>query len=324
MSTAIDLSIIIVNWNTLNLLKDCLNSIFQQTWDVSYDVWVVDNGSSDGSPDMVRREFPQVHLIENRTNMGFSRANNQAIRQSSGRYILLLNSDTEVIGDALRAFVRFMDDHPEAGAAGCQLLNPDGSLQFSCGRSLRLRSVLLGGVLANQIFKKLFPHRTFFAEYGLCEEDHGRSQEVDLVMGACLILRRDILEKTGLFDENIFLYFEEIDLCYRIRKAGLKIFYTPQASVRHYGGQSSKSSKDIVRNSLLSQEYFFKKHYGKAYATACRLLTFLGSALKIPFFAAFFLVPLNGYQKIARNKVLWHMGTLGFYSRQFFKRIYPK
>jgi hypothetical protein len=278
----------------------------------------------DGSPDMVRREFPQVHLIENRTNLGFSRANNEAIRQSSGRYILLLNSDTEIIGDALRAFVRFMDDHLQAGAAGCQLLNPDGSLQFSCGRSLRLRSVLLGGVLANQIFKKLFPHRTFFGEYGLSEEDHGRSQEVDLVMGACMILRRDILAKTGLFDENIFLYFEEIDLCYRIRKAGFKVFYTPQAQVRHYGAQSSKSSKDIVRNSLLSQEYFFRKHYGQASAMSCRLLTFMGSLLKIPFFTALFLIPQNGYHELAKKKVLWHIHTLGFYSRQFFKRVYPK
>jgi GT2 family glycosyltransferase len=319
MKTEGDLTAIVVNWNTRELLRKCLDSFFSQTRGVAYEVWVVDNGSTDNSSEMVRKKFPQVRLIENESNLGFSQANNQAIRRSSGRYVLLLNSDTELIGNAPRILAQFMDDHPEAGAAGCKLLNSDGSLQLSCGRFPRLFSALMGGVLANSVFKKFFPNRRFFAEYGLSQEEHSRLQETDFVMGACMILRREALEQAGFFDEDIFLYFEEIDLCYRIKQAGWKILYTPEARVCHHGGQSSPSSAYVVQQNLISLEYFFRKHYSRTSAVILRILMFLGSASKIVIFMTLLLVPRIEFRKMARARLSWHVYALRYYLTNFFE-----
>ncbi len=312
----VDLSIAIVNWNTKELLKACLESVFKQTRGLDYEVWVVDNGSSDGSAEMIKKEFPHVRLIENMTNLGFTKANNQILRQSSGECVLLLNSDTQIIGNAIKELFDFMEAHPEAGAGGCQLLNRDGSLQSSCGRFPKLMSVFFGGEIVNGLFKKVFRNRTFFAEYGLNEEDHHYFQEVDFVKGCCIILRKSAVEKAGLFDENLFMYFEEMDLCYRIKQKGYKVLYSPQPKVLHIGGQSSRLFSETVFRNLNSQEYLFRKHYGNAHAFVLKWVVAAGSLIRLPTYFLIFTLATNEKRILIRPKLIWN-----FYALKWFARV---
>jgi len=311
----VDLSIAIVNWNTKELLKACLESVFKQTRGLDYEVWVVDNGSSDGSAEMIKKEFPQVQLIENTSNVGFTKANNQILRQSSGKYVLLLNSDTQIIGNAIKKLFDFMEAHPEAGGGGCQLLNRDGSLQSSCGRFPRLRSAFFGGEIVNRLFKKVFRNRTFFAEYGLSEEDHHYFQEVDFVKGCCIVLKKLALEKVGLLDENLFMYFEEMDLCYRIKKQGYKILYSPQPKVLHLGGQSNRLFSEMVFRNLNSQEYLFRKHYGNAHAFALKWVVAAGSLIRLPIYFLIFALATNENRTLIRPKLIWNLYALKWFAR---------
>jgi GT2 family glycosyltransferase len=312
----LDLTVSIVNWNTKNLLKACLASIFNQTEGLNYHVWVVDNGSSDGSVQMIEREFPQVRLIKNSVNLGFTKTNNQVLRQCEGNYVLLLNSDTQVVGNALKELIDFMEVHPEAGAAGCQLLNKDGSLQLSCGRFPTLTSVFFGAKTCNRIFRRIFGKRTFFAEYGLSEQEHLCFQEVDFVKGCCIILRKSVLEKTDFLDENIFMYFEEMDLCYRIKQQGNKILYTPQPKVIHLGGQSDRFDSKTVSKRLNSQEYFFRKHYGNTQAFFLKLVIALGTLLRFPLFLVIYGFRRKGAEM--KTKMAWSLYTLKYLTEDIF------
>lgn len=300
----LDLTVAIVNWNTKGLLADCLRTVYDGTKGIKFEVCVVDNGSSDGSTDMIKEQFPQVRLIENKENLGFAKSNNLVLKDCDSRYTLLLNSDTLVKGNALKAMVEFMDQHPEAGAGGCKVLNGDGSIQTSIGRFPRLSSIFFGGEFCNRLFRKVF-RRPFFAEYGLSEDDHLKRQEVDFVKGCCLILRNETLEKTGLLDENFFMFFEEIELCYRIKHKGFKILYDPEPEIVHLGGKSCRNVKTTVARSLDSQEYFFRKHYGKFNALAMRCIVGFGALLRLPVFAtpALLIRDDNSKFKLAWN---WH------------------
>jgi len=305
-----DLTVAIVNWNTKGLLEDCLRSIFDHTVDIEFEVCVVDNGSTDGSVQMVKERFPDVRLIENTANLGFAKANNQVLQECETRYALLLNSDTRVIDGALNELVSFMDAHPRAGAAGCRILNEDGSIQISCGRFPRLSSVFFGGVAFNNMFRKLFKNRTFFAEYGLSATDHEHVQDVDFVNGCALILRMDALSRTGFLDEKIFLYFEEIDLCYRIKQAGYSVLYTPDPRIVHLGGRSGRVFRDTVFRNLTSQEYFFRKHYGAGHAIAMRFVVALGSVLKLTVFAIMYPITNADARPAVKSKLIWNLYTL--------------
>jgi hypothetical protein len=311
----VDLAIAIVNWNTKDLLKACLRSIFDQTRGLDYQVWVVDNASSDGSVEMVKGEFPQVRLIENMTNVGFTKANNQVLRQSRGKYVLLLNSDTQVIGNAIKELFDFMEAHPEAGAGGCQLLNRDGSFQSSCGRFPKLISIFFGGEVVNRFFKKIFKNRTFFAEYGLNEEDHHSFQNVDFVKGCCILLRKLALEKAGLLDENLFMYFEEMDLCYRIKQQGYKILYSPGPKVLHLGGQSSRFVGETVFRNLNSQAYLFRKHYGNAHVFALKWVVAAGSLIRVPIYFLIFTLATKEKRILIRPKLIWNLYALKWFAR---------
>lgn len=312
----LDLTVSIVNWNTKNFLKACLESIFSQTEGLNYEVWVVDNGSSDGSTEMIEREFPQVRLIKNCINLGFTKTNNQVLHQSEGNYVLFLNSDTQVVGNALKELTDFMEDHPEAGAAGCQLLNKDGSLQLSCGRFPTLASVFFGGITCNRIYRKIFGKRTFFAEYGLSEEEHLNFQDVDFVKGCCIILRKCVLEKTGFLDENIFMYFEEMDICYRIKQQGSKILYTPQPKVIHLGGKSNRFVSKSICQRLNSQEYFFRKHYGNTKAFLLKWVIALGALIRLPLFLVIYSLKRKGPQM--RAELAWNLYTLKYLTLDIF------
>jgi GT2 family glycosyltransferase len=248
-------SIIIVNWNTRELLSACLKSIDKHRGENEFEVILVDNASSDGSVEMVRECFPDVRLLVNDENVGFARANNRAIQNSRGAYLLLLNPDTEIKKGALDLLVRFMDENPQAGAAGSRLINPDGSLQMSCNPT---------PTLARELWR-LF-HLDRIKHYGIydmrswCLE---KPRRVDILQGASLIIRREVLEQVGLLDDDYFVFSEEVDLCHRIQQSGWELYWVPQSQVIHYGGQSTKQIPEkmfleLYRGKIL----FFRKHHG--------------------------------------------------------------
>ncbi len=254
----IALSIVIVNWNTKEHLANCLRSI---GGGVTLEVIVVDNASNDGSPNMVETEFPQARLIKNELNLGFARAINQGIGLSRGRYLLLLNSDTLLEGCALEEMVRSMDDHPEAGSMGPRLVLPDGLPQpYSFGCDPTLGYLLRRGL--GLLLRKGYLH-----DWGTDE-----IKEVDWVSGASMMLRREALEDIGLLDENFFLYFEDNDLCLRLRQKGWKVYFNPRIEVVHLGGESLIKNKSARAEYYKSLLYFYRKHYGKFAASLLTLL----------------------------------------------------
>jgi N-acetylglucosaminyl-diphospho-decaprenol L-rhamnosyltransferase len=248
------LSIVIVNWNTCDLLAQCLSSIEQHPPPDACEVWVVDNASADGSAYMVRERFPGVHLIENRRNVGFAAANNQAIRRSQGRYVLLLNSDTEVQPGALPALVAFMDAQPRAGAAGARLLNADGTLQPSC------HPMLTPG---REFWRLLFLERLWpRATYPMHRWDRETPRPVEVIKGACLLLRREALDRVGPLDEGYFMYTEEVDFCYRLAQAGWQLWWVPRAEVIHHEAQSSRQAAARMYLQLYRSKVQFYRKFG--------------------------------------------------------------
>ena len=287
----VDLSIVIVSWNVRDLLRGCLESVVASAehsgarpalgsetaassgW--TYEVFVVDNASTDGSPDMVCGSFPDVRVIANEENLGFTVANNQAMRLSVGRYVLLLNCDTEVVGHCLETMIAYMDQNPQVGGAGAQLLNPDGTVQSSRRRFPTLATALLESTLLQQ----WVPHNKVLGRYYMIDTADDQIQEVGWVVGACLMARRGAIEQVGLLDEGFFMYSEELDWCYRLRRAGWKVVYLPTGQVIHYSGKSSEqviSARHI--HFQTSKVRFFRKHHGPIRAELVRcfiLLTYL-------------------------------------------------
>jgi hypothetical protein len=248
-----DLSIVIVGWNTREMLAQCLASVFATLpRDLEVEILVVDNASTDGSATMVREQFPQVHLIENSENVGFARANNQAIRQSRGRYLILLNSDTEVNPGAVQSLVTFMELHPQSGGCGPRLLNADNSLQISCHPMLTP-----GREFWRLMFlDRLYPRATYPQE----KWDLISPKQVEVIKGACFLVRRAAIEQVGSLDEQFFMYTEEVDLCHRLAQAGWALWWVPQATVKHYGEASSKQVREAMYLQLYrSKVQFYRK-----------------------------------------------------------------
>jgi N-acetylglucosaminyl-diphospho-decaprenol L-rhamnosyltransferase len=246
-------SIIIVNWNTRELLAHCLASIYAHPPAGDLEVIVVDNASSDGSAAMIRDAFPQVTLLVNEHNAGFAAANNRGIRQSSGTYVLLLNSDTEVGAGALETLLQFMEANPQAGGAGARLLNPDGSLQHSCSP---MPTLLREGM-------HLF-HLDYRQRRAMRAWDVATPRPVDVLLGACLLVRREAIEQVGLMDEYYFMYSEEVDYCRRLQEAGWILYWVPQAKVVHYGGQSTRqAATEMFLRLYTAKLRYFRKHDGK-------------------------------------------------------------
>ncbi len=243
-----DVSIVIVNWNTKDILADCLESIFQQTKAIGFEVIVIDNASADGSAEMVRKDFGQVILLENSRNAGFAVANNQGISISKGRYVLLLNSDTIILDDAIDRAVSFADKHTEAAVTGCRVLNPDGSLQPTCF----MFPSLLNQILFTSYLYRLFPQSRFFGRERMTWWDRNSVQEVDVVTGCFMLVRRYAIAQVGMMDERFFVYGEEVDWCYRFGKAGWTNLFTPEAGIIHLGGASAAGHSD--RRALIFDE----------------------------------------------------------------------
>jgi len=280
----IDLSIIVINWNTKEDLLHCLESIFKMGTGIQREVIVVDNGSRDGSGVEVKKAFPTVHLIQNDRNIGFAKATNQGFKNSSGRYVLLLNPDTQVKHGAIEQLVSFMDTHLEAGVAGAQLLNSDGSKQNSIANFPSLATELFNKSLLRWLFPKRFPGK---------EKDYPEPIEVDSVIGACMMVRQEAIEQVGLLDEDYFLFLEETDWCYRMKKEGWKIYHVPQAEIYHFQGKSAETVKKRARVEFYRSRYhFFKKNRGTLqwFILFMGLMTKLGVELILTTAACFFTI----------------------------------
>ncbi|MBI3250113.1 MAG: glycosyltransferase family 2 protein [Deltaproteobacteria bacterium] len=300
---AVDLSIVIVSWNSGHDVIACLDSLQAAAQSERIEIVLVDNASEDGSIDTVRRFFPQVKLIETGANLGFARAANLGWRQAQGEHVLFLNPDTHVFAGALERGLAYFRAHPSVGVLGLKLLNHDGSLQVSCRNFLSLPLLLSDNLLRLPFVPRRLASRFIYRLW-----DHGETRAVDWVCGACMFLRRSLLEDIGGLNEAYFMYGEDMDLCYRVRQQGYTVVYYPEAAIMHYGNRSGekrwaeKREAEIVRAELT----FLRKHHG-------RLSWFLFRALAGGAFlakAAFFFLrgcqPAKGQWKVEASRY-WQM-----------------
>jgi GT2 family glycosyltransferase len=262
------LSIVIVNWNTRKILRDCLESVFANLGDLRAEVFVVDNGSTDGSPEMVAKEFPCARLIRNAENRGFAAANNQAIDQASGEYVLLLNSDTLVLGDVLQQSVEYLDRHAEVGVFGCRVLNADRSVQLTCSRYPSLVNLLL---LTSGLYRCRRP--AWLGRYQILDWQRDTVRDVETVTGCYMMVRSAAIREVGPLDEDFFFYGEETDWCRRFADADWQLRFAPVGEIIHYGSLSSRKCnhrRDVMLTRGLIQLH--RKHGGRFAALATWLL----------------------------------------------------
>ncbi len=279
----LDLGIVIVNYNTRDLLRTCLETVYASEGDVSFEVCVVDNGSTDGSAAMVAETFPQVRLIANPDNRGYPAANNQGLRAfgfpdaaDAPRFALLLNPDTELPPSALREMVAFMDAHPDAGVAGPKLVRRDGSLDLACRRSFPSPEVAFYRLIG---LSRLFPRSRRFGRYNLTYLDPDRMSEVDAVVGAFMMIRREAIRQVGLMDETFFMYGEDLDWCYRIKAAGWRVYYNPAVTVLHIKRASSRRNPRARVEFWRAMSIFYRKHY--AHQTPLPVHLLIETALRL-------------------------------------------
>jgi len=286
------LSICIVNYNTKDLTSKCIESLFQNLRDINFEIIVVDNASTDGSIDLLKQRFPMVIFIGNTMNLGFGKANNQAVKRSKGEYILFLNSDTYCTSDVIKEMINYADNNNDIGVVGIRLLNPDGTIQrsshtfpsvktvffhiFKAKRFLPLVKRFLNKCsILNSILDKELTSYIFY-------ERLNSPIEVDVVPGACMLVRKEILEMVRGFDENFFLYFEDIDLCKRIKKNNYKIILIPEVGIVHYGGASFRTSfLDFSPERYKGIIYYFAKHHSLIDNIVVRLLFIVIIPLKL-------------------------------------------
>jgi GT2 family glycosyltransferase len=270
----LDLSIIIVNYNTCKLTLDALNSIYDSTTNYSYEVILIDNHSSDSSVDTIRAAHPHITLIDNQANVGFSRANNQGIRIAQGRYILLLNSDTLLESNTIQTMIQFMDAHPQAGASGCKLVLTDGSLDKACKRGFPTPSAAFYYITG---LSKRFPNNPKFNQYQLGHLNENEHHQVDSLVGAFMLVRRTTIDQIGLLDEEYFMYGEDIDWCYRMKEAGWEIHYYPMTRITHLKGASSRRKPlKIIYEFYRAMYLFHHKHYRKRYNVIVNAVIYAG------------------------------------------------
>lgn len=254
------LSIIIVSWNVRDDLLKCLHSINENKPSCTYEVIIIDNASTDETADMIKKHFPEIKLIANHDNRGFAAANNQGMKVSQGEYILLLNPDTILHPKSFDILIDFLENNKDVGACGPKLLNTDGSIQGSVRHFPSFR----GALHRHTAFKFLGIFKSEYKNWVMHDFKNDKQKDVDQIMGAALLVRKSITEQVGLMDERFFMYYEEVDLCYRIKQAGWRIVYIPQAVITHIGGGSSGQitvSKRIMATASLLE--FFRKHRGK-------------------------------------------------------------
>ena len=297
----IDVSICIVSWNTSSLIKQCLQSIYKFTSGISFEVVIVDNGSTDGTIEMIQTDFPQCHLIKSSENLGFTKGNNLAVKNSSGRYILYLNPDTELISNSIYMMVKFLDENSDYGAVGPRLVFQDRNIQYVCARTFPTPKNQFN-LLA--MLDRIFTKSKFFSTVEMRYWDHKSNRDIDCLSGACILTRKEIVDMDGGFDENIFMYAEDVDFCYRILKSGWKIFYLADETIIHYAGSSSKKRDTTFFSTIMQREsniYFLNKHFGKRKAIAFILAVLLGSLIRVVII--FLALPLSIFKIISGDKI---------------------
>ncbi|NJD23531.1 MAG: glycosyltransferase [Melioribacter sp.] len=259
----IDLSIIIINYNVKEFLLNLLDSLRKAVKNISTEIIIVDNASDDGSVEILREKFPNIKLIANKKNVGFGSANNQALQVAKGKYFLLINPDTIVREDTLIKMLGFFDKTPQVGIAGCKVLNPDGSLQLACRRGFPGPWTSFTKVMG---LSKLFPKSRLFARYNLTFLNENQTYEVDAISGAFMMMRKEVYEKIGGFDQQFFMYGEDLDLCYRVQKSGYKVYYVHNTEIIHYKGESTKrSSLDETKIFYDAMHLFVRKHFSTSF-----------------------------------------------------------
>lgn len=283
-----DLGVVILNWNTRDLLRRCLQTVLASEGMERFRVVVVDNASGDDSVAMLRREFPQVDVIANPVNSGYPAGNNLGLRQlgyegqgrirdDAPRYAMLLNPDTEVPPEALARLVAYMDGRPEIGIAGPRLVLPDGSLDLACRRSFPSPQLSLYRFTG---LARLFPRHRQFGRYNMTFADPGQELEVDAVVGACMIVRGEAIAQAGLLDEDFFMYGEDLDWAWRIKAAGWKVYYQPQVVVQHVKRAASRQSRRASHEFQRAMLIFYRKHYRRSTPLWLHSLVMTGLLLK--------------------------------------------
>ena len=270
----LDVSVVIVNFKVRDLLRDCLRSLEHDLGRLRGEVWVVDNASGDGSVEMVGAEFPWVRLIANEENRGYGAANNQAIRRAEGRYILVLNPDTKLPPGAIVDTIAEMEAHPDIGALGPKLVLADGSLDRACRRSFPSPEVAFYRLFG---LARLFPNHPRFGRYNLLHVDEDTAIDVDSVVGAFMLVRREVVDRVGMFDEAFRLYGEDLDWAYRIKAAGWRVRYHPAVVVLHYKRQSTRQrSVYSIRAFYEAMHIFYEKHYARQHSAPFNALIHAG------------------------------------------------
>jgi GT2 family glycosyltransferase len=327
------LSIIIVNYNVKFFLEQCLNSLIKALKNIDAEIIVVDNNSVDGSCQMIRQKFPEVILIENKANKGFSVANNQGIKIAKGEYILILNPDTIVEENTLTKCIEFFSTHKDAGAIGVKLIDGKGRFLPESKRSLPTPFIAFYKIFG---LSSLFPKSKIFGKYHLSYYDENEINEVDILPGAFMMIRKETLDKTGLFDENFFMYGEDIDLSYRIIKSGYKNYYFPETTIIHFKGESTKKgSLNYVRVFYNAMIIFARKHFSKKNAQIFILLIYLAIYFRasiavlnriskkifLPFADTFLIY--SGYYFISKFWSTFYFGSYSHFSPYYYNFIIP-
>lgn len=309
-----DLSIIIVNWNSKEYLQKCIESVVVSIQGIEYEIVVIDSGSFDGCGEMLKKHYPKVHFIQSEKNLGFAKANNTAFNVSSGRNILFLNPDTEIEGSAVNTLYNQLNSLPDAGIVGAKLLNSDRSVQTSCIQSF---PTILNQLLDSNALRNVFPRAKMWGMRPLFTEEN-KPVEVDAVSGACLMIKRSAFKTVGMFSPDYFMYSEDIDLCYKVKQAGFKIFYAGDAQVVHHGGGSTMQKNENYFSNVLMKEsrfIFFSKTKGQIYARLYKASMTFVSLIRL--MILFFLLPWvvtskknSLYHSFGKwNKVLkWSLG----------------
>ena len=298
-----DVSIIIVNWNTKKLLLDCICSIYETVKNISFEIWLVDNASTDGSVEAVKQNYPDVKIIQNKKNLGFAAANNTALEKMRGQYALLLNTDTILTNGAVENLFDFMEKNSDAGMACGQLLNQDGSKQNSIASFPGILSLLCNESLLQTVFPKKFPGK---------RREYKKPVEVDSCIGACLMVRKKAMDEVGLLDKRYFFFFEETDWAYRMKRAGWKIYFVPSAEIFHLQGQTVGHNAGSRIMFYRSRYIYFKKWHKNSYLLI-RLIIFVRLLINTILSLAGVVATLGMHMGIKKKLsvysrlILWHL-----------------
>lgn len=310
MSAGPQVSVVVVSYNTREMTLECLRTLSDDMKEMPWELWVVDNASTDGSAEAVREAFPEAHVIANEHNVGFGAANNQAIRQARGNYLLLLNSDAFVQPGTVRQLVDYLDSHPDVAVVGPRLMNADGTLQQSCYRF----PSPMRAVFEHLLLTAAFPNHPLVGDYRSWPHDEVR--EVDFAIGACLLVRAEALQEVGLFDERFFMYAEETDLCYRLRRVGWKVVFVPESQVTHLGGVSGSFQSDRTFCEFRrAQDLYIRKHHGLPGLLVFRCATAFGALVRILCYSVLRVSRGAGGRKAGRDALTWWrilLWTVGF------------